>query len=86
MLSSNPTLEDLCQVALTDVPGWSREEIRAHGDAAFPGMEHLLEAEFNRFRDGFSRTDELKLYGSYTVWALFLITAEIVVGGGFHFA
>ena len=83
MLSSNPTLEDLCQVALTDVPRWSREEIRAHYDAAFPGMEHLLEAEFNRFRDGLSRTDELKLYGSYTVWALFLITAEIVVGGGF---
>jgi hypothetical protein len=83
MLSSNPALEDLCQVALTDVPRWSREEIRAHYDAAFPGMEHLLEAEFNRFRDGLSRTDELKLYGSYTVWALFLITAEIVVGGGF---
>jgi hypothetical protein len=83
MLSSNPTLEDLCQVALTDVPRWSREEIRAHYDAAFPGMEQLLEAEFNRFRDGLSRTDELKLYGSYTVWALFLITAEIVVGGGF---
>ena len=83
MLSSNPTLEDLCQVALTDVPRWSREEIRAHYDAAFPGMEELLEAEFNRFRDGLSRTDELKLYGSYTVWALFLITAEIVVGGGF---
>jgi hypothetical protein len=83
MLSSNPALEDLCQVALTDVPRWSREEIRARYDAAFPGMEHLLEAEFNRFRDGLSRTDELKLYGSYTVWALFLITAEIVVGGGF---
>lgn len=83
MLSSNPTLEDLCQVARTNVPRWSREEIRAHYDAAFPGMEHLLEAEFNRFRDGLSRTDELKLYGSYTVWALFLITAEIVVGGGF---
>jgi len=83
MLSSNPTLEDLCQVARTDVPRWSREEIRARYDAAFPGMEHLLEAEFNRFRDGLSRTDELKLYGSYTMWALFLITAEIVVGGGF---
>jgi hypothetical protein len=82
-LSSNPALEDLCQVARTDVPRWSRDEIRARYDEAFPGMEHLLEAEFNRFRDGLSRTDELKLYGSYTVWALFLITAEIVVGGGF---
>ncbi|MGO9569485.1 MAG: GTPase [Desulfomonilaceae bacterium] len=83
MLSSNPALEDLCQVARTDVPRWSSEEIRSHYDAAFPGMEHLLEAEFNRFRDGLSRTDELKLYGSYTLWALFLVTAEIVVGGGF---
>ena len=27
--------------------------------------------------------DEIKLYGSYTLWALVLITAEIVVGGGF---
>ena len=54
------------------MPRWSPEEIRSHYDAAFPGMEHLLEAEFNRFRDGLSRTDELKLYGSYTLWALFL--------------
>ncbi len=83
MLSSNPALEDLCQVARTEVPRWPSETIRDRYDAAFPGMEHLLEAEFNRFRDGLSRTDELKLYGSYTLWALFLITAEIVVGGGF---
>jgi len=83
LLSSNPALEDLRQVARTDVPRWSAEEIRARYDAAFPGMEHLLEAEFNRFRDGLSRTDELKLYGSYTLWAFFLVTAEIVVGGGF---
>jgi energy-coupling factor transporter ATP-binding protein EcfA2 len=82
MLSSNPALDDLCQVARADVPRWSSEEIQARYDAAFPGMEHLLEAEFNRFRNGLSRTDEFKLYGSYSLWALFLITAEIVVGGG----
>ncbi len=82
MLSANPALDDLRQVARADVPRWSSEEIRARYEAAFPGMEHLLEAEFNRFRNGLSRTDELKLYGSYTLWALFLITAEIVVGGG----
>ena len=83
MLSLNPAFGDLCQVARTEVPRWSSEVIRPRYDAAFPGMEHLLEAEFNRFRDGLSRTDEFKLYGSYTLWALFLITAEIVVGGGF---
>lgn len=83
MLSSSQALQDLCQVALTDVPRWSPEEIRARYDSAFPGMEHLLEAEFEQFRHGLSRTDELKLYGSYTLWAFFLITAEIVVGGGF---
>ncbi|MGB6067287.1 MAG: GTPase [Desulfomonilaceae bacterium] len=83
VLSSNPALEDLCQIAATDVPRWSAQQIRSHYDAAFPGMEHLLEAEFNRLRDGLSRTDEFKLYGSYTLWAFFLITAEIVVGGGF---
>jgi energy-coupling factor transporter ATP-binding protein EcfA2 len=82
MLSSNPALDDLCQVARADVPRWSSDEIQARYDVAFPGMEHLLEAEFNRFRNGLSRTDEFKLYGSYTLWALFLITAEIVVGGG----
>jgi energy-coupling factor transporter ATP-binding protein EcfA2 len=82
MLSSNPALDDLCQVARADVQRWSSEDIQARYDAAFPGMEHLLEAEFNRFRNGLSRTDEFKLYGSYTLWALFLITAEIVVGGG----
>ena len=49
----------------------------------FQASEHLLEEEFNRFKDGLSRKDELKLYSSYTAWALFIITAEIVMGGGF---
>jgi hypothetical protein len=52
-------------------------------DQVFPGVEHLLEAEFDRLREGLSTLDEIKLYGSYTLWALLLITAEIVVGGGF---
>jgi hypothetical protein len=57
--------------------------VQAEYDLAFPGVEHLLEEEFTHFRKGLSFQDELKLYGSYTLWALLLITAEIVVGGGF---
>lgn len=83
LLSSDSSLEDLREVARTCVPRWDAEKIRSLYDDEFPGMEHLLEVELERFRHGLSRSDEVKLYGSYTVWALLLITAEITVGGGF---
>ncbi|MDQ7784454.1 MAG: GTPase [Desulfomonilaceae bacterium] len=83
ILSTDPGLDDFRRVARDDVVRWEPGKVQALYDEAFPGVEHLLEAEFNRFREGLSRTDEMKLYGSYTVWALFLITAEIIVGGGF---
>ncbi len=83
ILSSDSGLEDLRQAASDDVVRWDPSKINSLYEEAFPGVEHLLEDEFNRFREGLSRSDEMKLYGSYTVWALFLITAEIIVGGGF---
>jgi len=83
MLSSDSGLQDLREVARERVPRWDAATIQELYDQAFPGVEHLLDVEFNRFREGLSRIDEIKLYGSYTVWALLLITAEIVVGGGF---
>jgi hypothetical protein len=83
LLSSDSGLEDLRQVASRDVERWGEEKIQSLYDDAFPGVEHILEVEFSKFRDGLSRSDEMKLYGSYTAWALFLITAEIIVGGGF---
>lgn len=83
LLVSNPGLEDLREIVAADVPKWSSEEIRSKYEEAFPGVEHLLEEEFERLRHGLSTADEIKLYGSYTLWALVLITAEIVVGGGF---
>ncbi len=42
----------------------------------------MLEAEFEKFKQGLSTVDEIKLYGSYTFWALLLITAEVAIGGG----
>jgi hypothetical protein len=83
LLSSDPRLQDLREVAREHVPRWDAAKIQELYDKAFPGVEHLLDAEFNHFREGLSRVDEIKLYGSYTLWALLLITAEIVVGGGF---
>lgn len=83
MLASDPTLEDLRRVARTDVPAFDEAEIRRRFEKAFPGVQSLLEAEFNRLRAGLTLGDEVKLYGSYTVWALLLVTAEIVLGGGF---
>jgi len=83
LLVSNPGLADLREVAAGDVPKWNPEKIRSLYEEAFPGVEHLLEEEFGRLRHGLSTADEIKLYGSYTLWALVLITAEIVVGGGF---
>ncbi|MBI4965521.1 MAG: 50S ribosome-binding GTPase [Desulfomonile tiedjei] len=83
LLSSDPTLQDIREVAREDVARWGSPKIQELYDQAFPGVEHLLDAEFNRLREGLSSADEIKLYGSYTLWALLLITAEIVVGGGF---
>jgi hypothetical protein len=83
MLASDTALEDLRRVARTDVPALDDAEIRRCFEQAFPGVQSLLEAEFERLRAGLTLGDELKLYGSYTVWALLLVTAEIVLGGGF---
>lgn len=83
LLSSDAHLGDLREIARTQVPRWNPEKIRELYDEQFPGVEHLLEVEFDSFRDGLTVSDEIKLYGSYTVWALFLVTAEIIVGGGF---
>jgi len=83
LLAAGPGLEDLRDVAKASVPRLDAIKIRSLYGEEFPGVEQLLEEEFMRFRDGLSRLDEIKLYGSYTLWALFLITAEIVVGGGF---
>ncbi|MBM4327367.1 MAG: hypothetical protein FJ118_09415 [Deltaproteobacteria bacterium] len=83
LLASDPASEDLRRVARTDVPPWDEAEIRRRFEPVFPGVQNLLEAEFDRLRGGLTLGDELKLYGSYTVWALLLVTAEIVLGGGF---
>jgi GTPase SAR1 family protein len=83
LLSSDPRNQDLIRVMQNDVPRWDESAIRERFDEAFPGVEKLLEAEFNHFKEGLTRTDQAKLYGSYTLWALLMITAEIVLGGGF---
>ncbi len=82
LLCADSLFDDLCRVVQTEVPRWDREKIRALYDEAFPGVEQLLEREFQQLREGLSGTDELKLYGSYTLWALLLITVEITVLGG----
>ena len=43
----------------------------------------MLEEEFERLRAGLSPADEFKLYGYSAATALVLISAEIIVGGGF---
>ncbi|MFC1835007.1 GTPase [Thermodesulfobacteriota bacterium] len=83
LISQDDSLEDLRKVATNDVPQWDDREVKAQFDKAFPGVERLLEAEFDSFRSGLSGKDQLTLYGSYTLWALLLITAEVVLGGGF---
>jgi len=83
MLAADPSARDLREVAGDSVSRWDTAKIHERYEKAFPGVERLLEAEFERIRDGLTTSDEIKLYGSYTLWALLLITAEIVVGGGF---
>lgn len=83
LLASDQSLEDLRTVVRKSVPRMGPDEIRLRYKETFPGIENLLEDEFTRFKDGLSSKDELKLYGSYTLWALFIITAEVVMGGGF---
>ncbi len=82
LLSSDSALNDLRLVALNDVQRFDFRAIKTMYEEAFPGLENLLESEFEKIRQGLSRFDEVKLYGSYTLWALLLITFEIVIGGG----
>ena len=83
MLSSDPGLSDICQVALAEVPRWDDNKIHELYYDAFPGVEKLLEVEFKRFQDGLPVSDQVRLYGWSGVWAAFVIAMEIVVGGGF---
>ena len=82
LLSSNPGYEDLKSYSLKNVKRFDYDTIKSMYGDAFPGLENLLEAEFENLRQGLTRFDEIKLYGSYTLWALLLITFEIVIGGG----
>jgi energy-coupling factor transporter ATP-binding protein EcfA2 len=82
LLSSDSGLDDLRRIALYDVPRFDSEDIRRSYEDAFPGVEHLLEGEFEHLRSGLSASDEVKLYGSYTLWALLLVTVEVTVLGG----
>ena len=82
LLSDQEDLFDFRRVALESCSRFSSEEIRKLYEESFPNVEQLLEAEFEKFKQGLSTIDEIKLYGSYTLWALFLITAEVAIGGG----
>lgn len=82
LLASDSSLADLRDIVQSDIPRWDSATIRERFNESFPGVRDLLEEEFERFRDGLTGLDEVKLYGSYTLWALLLVTAEIAVGGG----
>ncbi len=82
ILASSPVYDDLRLIALKDVDRLSLKTIKGLYEEAFPGLEEILETEFEKIRQGLTRYDEIKLYGSYTLWAVLLITFEIVIGGG----
>ncbi len=82
-LAADPELADLKAVAHTDVSRLDKPAIRSLFDEAFQSVEDLLKEEIDGFRSGLSGWDEAKLYGSYTVWALVVVTAELALGGGF---
>lgn len=82
ILASNADYGDLRLIAAKEVQRFDYKATKSMYEAAFPGLENLLETEFEKIRQGLTRFDEVKLYGSYTLWALLLITFEIVIGGG----
>jgi hypothetical protein len=82
MLCSDSLTDDLCKIAQIEVRRWDPQQIRSLYEEAFPGVEQFLEQEFQRLRDGLSGKDELRLYGTYTLWALLLITVETTVLAG----
>jgi hypothetical protein len=82
ILSSDEDFSDFRSIALESCPRLTSEQIRTFYEQVFPNIEQLLEGEFEKFKQGLSTADELKLYGSYTLWAVFLVTAEVAIGGG----
>jgi len=82
VLSSDEDFSDFRRIALESCERFTSEQIRTFYEESFPKIEELLELEFEKFKEGLSTTDEIKLYGSYTLWAVFLVTAEVAIGGG----
>lgn len=80
-LAGDESRKDLRRIAGAEVPRWDKEDVRARFEEAFPDMETLLEKQFERFREGLTGKDEVKLYGAYSVWAGLLVTVEAAIGG-----
>ena len=85
MLASEPGWDDLRQLTWSDVPRWDTHTLRELYAKEFPGVEEFLDQEFERLQEGLSPSERARLYGSYTLWTLLLITCEVAVGGGFSF-
>ncbi len=82
IVMSDASLSDMAEAA-KKLPRWGPGELQEMYAAEFPGIERLLDEEFTRLKKGLAPGDEAKLYGASIVWTTLLVTAEIVVGGGF---
>ncbi|MEW6348121.1 MAG: hypothetical protein AB1646_03610 [Thermodesulfobacteriota bacterium] len=86
LVARDPTCADLLPVVRTEVARWSPDEVRQRFDETLPRVMNLLDAEFDRFRQGLSPGEQLRLYGSQTVlltvWPLLVVTVDLALTGG----
>ncbi len=82
LIAQDPGLADLRAITGTDVAKWGRAEVRQRFDATLAEVTEMLESEFSRFRSGLSAGEKARLCGSYAVWALLLVTADLAMTGG----
>jgi hypothetical protein len=83
LLAGAQGLSYLKDVASREVKMLDESDIRDHMSGVMLQVDSVLKEELEKFEKGLSTKEEITLYGSYTVSAMALLTAEVALGGGF---
>ncbi len=82
LLSKDKGLDHIRRIAGEQVKKLGESEIQDHMEDVISKVDTVLKEELAGFEKGLSTKEEITLYGSYTLSAMALLTAEVAVGGG----
>lgn len=82
LLSTDNSLDHIRRVAGQQVKKLGKSDIQEHMEDVISRVDKVLKEELASFEKGLSKKEEITLYGSYTLSAMALLTAEVALGGG----